>query len=230
MMKLEGWDNERFSQKVRWRLRIADKTGQRNARAINERFPPGYLQSINERLRVLTRDTGAPVDPLGTLSKPLRILRRLSEIYAIADELNSFNGDNVACRRGCNHCCHIAVALTDVEAQLVGSKIGRMPRPAGKLWRNYDASAFDYGYHNPCTFLRDGECSIYENRPLACRTLLNADSDPLLCELTPPGPGPEVPYLNRMPLTQAFADIGLELGPMGARIADIREYFPKEEG
>jgi uncharacterized protein len=214
-VKLAGWNNENYPDEVRRRLRIAARTAERNARAINARTPPGYMTSLNQRINQLVHGGGS-IEP------------RLRAVYAVADELNSFNGANVACRRGCSHCCHIAVTLTEVEANLIGKAIGRTPQPeVAKDWATRaDSDAFDYGYHNPCVFLKGGECSIYADRPLVCRMLVNADRDALLCQLLPPGPGPAVPYLDRRPLARAFAEIGLQAGPPGQRVADIREYFP----
>lgn len=44
----------------------------------------------------------------------------------------------------------------------------------------------------PCVFLEDGRCSIYEYRPLPCRTYFVV-SDPKLCQ---PPPGKDVQYVN----------------------------------
>ncbi|HVL09346.1 MAG TPA: YkgJ family cysteine cluster protein, partial [Burkholderiaceae bacterium] len=66
---------------------------------------------------------------------------------------------------------------------------------------------------SPCPFLRDGACSVYDVRPMACRLLLNLDDDDLLCQL--------VPYANGQQLKAFFL-----LAQPAAAWADIRDFFP----
>jgi len=139
-----------------------------------------------------------------------------------------------ACRRGCAHCCHIAIAMTDVEAKLLGSKIGRTPaNPSSAPTTTETLERADPlpgapdpigHYDNPCPFLVENECSVYQHRPLACRTHLNLDVDPLLCELIPGGDIP-VPYANASKLKAFYA-----MAQPSARWADIRAFFPAESG
>jgi Fe-S-cluster containining protein len=74
----------------------------------------------------------------------------------------------------------------------------------------------------PCTFLVAGKCSIYADRPLVCRTLVNMDSVSLLCELVP-GASVPVPYLNSTEFQGYFAYL-----TRTEQYADIREWFPAE--
>lgn len=201
-------DKPRFSALVRARSKTADATAADNVAAINERIPDEASASLTLRLKALMNST-APV------------WIRLRGLYALVAELDSYSGGNVACKRGCAHCCHIAVAVTPVEAEMIGAAIRRKPKQnVASAHRDY--STMEYGYHTPCTFLKNGECSIYEHRPLHCRTLINADVDGLLCELTPP-PGPLVPYLDRTSYQAAYVGICRTF-----RSADIRDYFPPD--
>lgn len=72
-----------------------------------------------------------------------------------------------------------------------------------------------------CVFLKNGKCSIYEQRPLVCRLLINLDDDDLLCQLVDEGESPVVPYLDmgHQELRAAFL--------LGAHqhYDDIREWF-----
>lgn len=140
-----------------------------------------------------------------------------------------------ACKRGCSHCCHIPVAMTDVEARFIGKAIGTAPRiPVGMqsavemLAADTQPDAFglpgspgpDAGYASPCPFLHDGECSIYENRPLACRTQVSLDVDDLLCRLRPGSEVP-VPYADATMLKAFYVALQQNAG-----WADIRAFFP----
>lgn len=135
-----------------------------------------------------------------------------------------------ACREGCAHCCHIAVAMTDIEAQLLGTKLGIRPKsvpdaPVTAVAVEQDGAlpgspAIDAGYASPCPFLMGARCVIYEHRPMACRTHINLDIDDFLCQLRP-GRIVRVPYANATVLKAAY--VGLQ---PAARWADIRAFFP----
>lgn len=139
-----------------------------------------------------------------------------------------------ACRPGCSHCCHIPVAMTDVEARLLGERIGRKPAKvagapgveatladAAQPWQLPGTPAPSAGYSDPCPFLALGRCSIYEHRPLACRAQLNMDVDAYLCGLRDDGVAVSVPYADAVALKAAYC-----LVQPAAKWADIRAFFP----
>jgi hypothetical protein len=145
---------------------------------------------------------------------------RIAAIWELADYIASKTDGLVPCKRGCSHCCHIAVSISKQEAAVIGERIGREPeQPPHRDTANH----VDWGYHNPCPFLRNGECSIYESRPLACRAHYSVDKDDLLCRLVPPYSIP-VPYLNTSGLTALMFQVSVRGGM--PHFADIREWFP----
>ncbi|MFQ5450235.1 MAG: YkgJ family cysteine cluster protein [Nitrospinaceae bacterium] len=95
------------------------------------------------------------------------------------------------CQRGCAHCCHTGVALTqmewdgilnrvrengiDLESVIERSKktVGRV---RGVLQSGKDLDQVDWHQlvvNQPCPFLgEDQECTIYEDRPLDCRLVV----------------------------------------------------------
>lgn len=108
-----------------------------------------------------------------------------------------------ACREGCSHCCYQAVILSKSEAQVIAKAIGVKLNPAaGRIsmdTQNLEAAKLEVQRRytgQACVFLRDGKCSIYLQRPLVCRLLVNLDDDDLLCQLVDEGESPVVPYLN----------------------------------
>lgn len=143
------------------------------------------------------------------------------------------------CRAGCGSCCHIAVLVSEPEAQAIGRAIGRMPAQipsehaivAGHLMHEPDERVLarqqvllQRHFGRPCTFLdAQGSCSIYPERPLACRLHLSLDDDDLLCR---PVQGAEVcaPSLNT---NLEKAHYLLALG-VNSRLADLRDWFPGE--
>lgn len=109
--------------------------------------------------------------------------------------------EDAACRRGCSHCCNIGVVLSKQEAQVIAREIGVKVNPRAGVDMKSSPDFNDENprkmYGVPCVFLREGECSIYESRPLACRLHINMDDDDLLCRLVESvEKSPRVPYLN----------------------------------
>lgn len=107
---------------------------------------------------------------------------RVNSINQIVDGFFQNTANKASCKRGCSSCCHLNVDITDCEAQVIKkfphnkknlklhSKLGQATRH--KLSREESA----------CPFLKDNECSIYEDRPLACRAY-HVVSDPKLCDI-----------------------------------------------
>jgi Fe-S-cluster containining protein len=94
----------------------------------------------------------------------------------------------VACRAGCDHCCHQSVgatppealaiwdhlqaALTEAELAVVAARVAEAHR------RDQGLSAADrFSPDHPCPFLRAGQCTIYDVRPLACRGMNAFDAN-----------------------------------------------------
>lgn len=129
-----------------------------------------------------------------------------------------------ACRPGCAHCCHIRVEMTQLEAEQLGAAIGRRPHTQH---RYHGAEPDAYDYATPCPFLVAGDapgrgrCSIYEQRPFACRKHHSIDVDALFCRLDMP---------HREAVGQVSMDAALVVygsamtGSMG--VVDIRDWFP----
>jgi Fe-S-cluster containining protein len=97
----------------------------------------------------------------------------------------------VACHAGCWFCCTIPVAVTVFEAAMVRSAVQSLPEEQQRaIWERLeehidlqdqavaDADGQHRAFHHRCPLLSDqGQCSVYEGRPLACRSLLSQDAD-----------------------------------------------------
>jgi Fe-S-cluster containining protein len=197
---------EEQRQLVEARYLVVDDTAKAHAVEFNRRVRP-HQDAHNKRSAEITRSRRS-------------IDTKFRMLYALADDIGKHADGLAACKRGCSHCCHIAVGMLQGEAEVLGRAIGVKP---AKVQHRSQFAGFDFGYHNPCTFLRNGECSIYENRPLACRTHYNFDADPLLCELYPPDTA-NVPYWNSMPLQMLAMQICAQAGKI--TMQDIRAFFP----
>jgi len=106
-------------------------------------------------------------------------------------------GETVPCRRGCAACCRYLVPLSVPEALCMGREIGSLSGSceastaqaltvaAGRILEGWPESPFSQSAPGAydiesigrwytaldldCPFLREGLCTIYEKRPIACR-------------------------------------------------------------
>jgi len=146
---------------------------------------------------------------------------RLKEVLNTADKIFDHAGKFAACARGCGHCCHVSVPITYFEARFMGENLGLTPVMLKHSIR-HDLS--EYGSHTPCPFLSDGECSIYEHRPLTCRMHMNFDVDNYWClhenwnKLEA-----EIPRPTIHPLIDAYHMTISNVAPI---TGDIRDFFP----
>jgi hypothetical protein len=93
----------------------------------------------------------------------------------------------VACRAGCDHCCHQMVGVTAPEALAIFDHLQKTRSPAelasitqriagAHEQRKALSSNERFSPDHPCVFLVDGHCSIYEVRPLSCRGMNSLDA------------------------------------------------------
>lgn len=155
-----------------------------------------------------------------TMSAKTPARNRLIRIRHIAGQQSAIFSSKSACSSGCSHCCHIDVTLPRSEAVLIGKITGKEISEPAQTFQIHQPPKNRY-QGSPCPFLVGGSCSIYANRPLLCRTLVNLDTSPKLCELVPDATIP-VPYLNTTALRAAFAIV-----TQSEAFADIREWFAK---
>ena len=88
----------------------------------------------------------------------------------------------IECRSGCCFCCYQNVDATIPEAILIALGLGdpEDPRVAATLdaadaFKDLDGEA-RIATARPCPLLVDKRCSMYERRPLACRSLLSPEA------------------------------------------------------
>ncbi|QQS12461.1 MAG: YkgJ family cysteine cluster protein [Rhodospirillales bacterium] len=147
------------------------------------------------RVEVPVEVPGEPVPPADILPAARRIV---DEIVAAARRDAAKGGRAVACGPRCAACCRQAVAISDVEAWALADLVDRMAEPRrGEVRAGFDAAAarleaaglrgrFEragdgggeatgplgreyFALRVDCPFLSDESCSIYADRPLACR-------------------------------------------------------------
>jgi Fe-S-cluster containining protein len=128
-----------------------------------EPIPP--MQNIGSQA---VRDTlGCSTD----VDACLALVARLNELLAQAAQHLGQAGGGLACRAGCNFCCHLRVMMLPHEAIALFRYLqSRMPTATAQRVRarlRDDTSSATTG-RRACAFLVDGECAAYEARPSAC--------------------------------------------------------------
>src|SRR5690606_34224108 len=114
---------------------------------LNSQVTPSMRQREDSLLGKLTQSN------LGRLKKLELFFSEMDAIYAFIHKFT-------ACKKGCNHCCHYEIAITDLEVEYIRSKV------KVKKLKFINAG-------KECPFLKNGICSIYEVRPFICRRHLS---------------------------------------------------------
>ena len=159
-------------------------------------------------------------------TEPIR--HRLRALYRVGDEIAALAAPFAPCKRGCSACCHQPVMLAQPEAEMLGAAIGVKPRRP-KSWPFFDEDTgmaqdhlqrFAESFHTdprPCPFLKHNACSIYTDRPLACRIHINMAPSAESCQMDA---ARETATLDLRTLDKCYAMI-----MRTAKLTDIREYF-----
>lgn len=198
------------SPEVQQRIADGPKAALDRMERINQRLRP-YIHDLNEAMRVL-QSSRQPLD------------QSIPTLWKLIDNVSSFNHSDVACRAGCSHCCYVPALVPHAEAAVIGKRIGRTPANA-RL--RTSAKGLPWGYDNPCPFLVNDQCSIYENRPTVCRAHFSLDVDALMCELTPPE-SKEVPFMNEMPFQMALLQLIYNTTKKQPKVGELREFFKRD--
>lgn len=87
----------------------------------------------------------------------------------------------VACQAGCNACCHRLVVANVPEVAAIVALVSEWEAPRRDALfervETYEADGLEEWRHRaPCPFLEEGLCSIYDARPLSCRSLSSQDA------------------------------------------------------
>lgn len=101
-------------------------------------------------------------------------------IIALAERQNMA----VACFKGCHWCCHQAVFANSYELHFLSEEIKKNFTPdelSGLIERAETKHTITSNlekdkilkYKSPCPLLKDGACSSYASRPMACRIYLS---------------------------------------------------------
>jgi len=122
---------------------------------------------------------------LGCSSDPQRASRAARLIHAVVEKSSARHrsaAGEIACRKGCAFCCKSYVSATPplIFAVADALRAGSDPAASGRIrtaeqrTRELTLAARRAG-HQPCALLLDDVCTVYEVRPLACRTFVSTN-------------------------------------------------------
>ena len=187
-------------------------------RLVGEQRINAYMASIPDELR-----PEAEMLPRQLALMNSSPAAKIHRVHLMADRIFASAGPHVACKRGCAHCCYISVPISRAEAAYIGERIGIVPADVRGSEPRDERS---FSYQTPCSFLRGNECSIYEHRPLTCRSAFNFDADNYWCRHENwSKPGAAVPRPNFSVLRDAYMAASSRNGEP-PEFADIRDFFP----
>lgn len=163
-------------------------------------FDKSTSNQIYREIRSLNRE-------VFNLKQPIQVnkgLNLLEEYYNLSDRNMKLFSQYASCHKGCSECCYIHVEITAIEAESIREyiinhftldEINRIEDKIIEQSRHFPnfknlysekdlevVRSYIQKEHFGCALLSDnGECLIYQVRPLNCRTFLVA-SDPDNCK------------------------------------------------
>lgn len=128
---------------------------------------------------------------------------KLSWVHSEVERLLSDSTKETRCLKGCHYCCFHPIALSSLEMEEI-AKLASSPnldrlQKQKNFFQNHRPIEYEA---RACVYLVDGECSVYEKRPLICR-LTHVSSAPENCHFE----NEEKP-IEHLPVTQAALVVG----------------------
>jgi len=147
----------------------------------------------------------------------------------IEQAMASFQADDagIACRAGCNFCCHLRVMVYPHEAIALFRYLGSgMPKEQAQAVRQRvleNAARIRSTTNLPCAFLVEGKCSAYAARPAACSGYHSLSREKCEESFDHGGHLPEgIPVLSALRYIAAALDQGMEQGLAAAELSATR--------
>ncbi len=97
----------------------------------------------------------------------------IESVDLLTARLSSRYAEHLVCRSGCSGCCHHHLSVFAVEAATVGAAIEALPEPLRVQLNEQARKTLELearGQSAICPMLVDDRCSVYESRPMICRT------------------------------------------------------------
>ncbi len=93
----------------------------------------------------------------------------ITEVNDLTARLNERYRSHLQCRSGCSGCCHHHLSVFPVEAAIIKVAIQDLPQILQERIHQQAISVVEHETEI-CPLLVDDKCSIYNSRPIICRT------------------------------------------------------------
>src|SRR5215470_9887217 len=97
----------------------------------------------------------------------------IEHVERLTAKLRARYSKHLVCRAGCSGCCHHHLSVFAVEAEEAGAAFEVLPAPLREQVEKQAREVIKHeaqGLPIVCPMLVDDRCSIYQSRPLICRT------------------------------------------------------------
>lgn len=100
-----------------------------------------------------------------TTQKPIVSLQENASGFF--DKIHTKHASQMECKKGCSKCCQTDISVFEIESERI-TEWFQLQHPEEQdrlkaLWKTPHQQSY-------CTFLYNDQCTIYEARPLICRT------------------------------------------------------------
>lgn len=144
---------------------------------------------VKHQADIMQRADEIAANILTNLNKGYTPVEVMDEIYKLHNQLRQANqiDQHTSCGRGCNFCCHDEIMMSQLEAEHFKAKALPVAKINTKHLKKQVAATGDFDnqlkfVERACPMLLpNGDCSVYDQRPLICRTH-NSNDEPILCK------------------------------------------------
>jgi Fe-S-cluster containining protein len=177
---------------------------------------------------------GASLEPLALNLEPFfGLMNSLENYFRLVEKVDELClriterfRESISCRRGCDACCRHLTLFPVEGAALAQALKGAEPA----LAENIRIRALEATPDGPCPLLENGDCLLYEARPLICRThglpLLSSSEGEKRVDFCPEN----FRGLESLPGSAVIDLEMLNSSLVAVNTLFVREVFPEEPG
>lgn len=141
-------------------------------------------------------------------------------VQAHFDRAMARQGEAMQCKAGCSSCCKGGLTVFGIEASKIQGALQELGKSAPALRktvrRQGQRALADAQSNDTCPLLVDDRCTVYEQRPLICRShglpiLSEESTEPRNCELNFQDQAPEPTTILRLEAVNLPLSVGAQL-------------------
>lgn len=191
-----------------------------------------FERAYREALTILVEAT--PDSPRAVVGRLCQSLHQASgEAWKQGCEFFPEAPARVQCGAGCHWCCHEPILVSPLDA--MGAALADLGHPVEYALPTRVRSQLRRIYQ-PCPLLREGQCSVYDARPVICRAFHSTSVEVCRRKFQDQDSNRESPMelglygftgLPQEGMLQALEEVGLDRQPviLGVAVADLRRDF-----